>query len=245
MAKKQGHQATRTKRVVLNQSHHRRCGPIDGWESYTTDNPHGIFINQIVSAPFRGFSRIFYKPPLIATYLLGLHIYIHHTYGPGIRILDRPRIIDLCIHQRCPNPTPTTYVPDGMGSHPHTPRAIGPEWYPQGPPLGYKPGQTRAPLIWNLVVPLGVIAVFLACLRFYVRACVVKDFGKDDWLLLATVIALLVLLSGEVWGTVLGIGKHQYDLHYIGVYGPAMVVCCSVFFTSVFGVGCMRQMVLT
>lgn len=84
---------------------------------------------------------------------------------------------------------------------------------PQTPPLGYKPGQTRAPLIWNIALPLGVAAVTLACLRLYVRICLVRIFGKDDWLLLAAVIFLCGIVGSALWGTSLGIGKHQYDVN--------------------------------
>lgn len=86
-----------------------------------------------------------------------------------------------------------------------------PEW--DQPPPGYQPGQTRAPLVWDIAVPLGVVAVFLACLRFYVRACLIKIFGKDDWLLLAAVLFLCCLVGGEAWGTSMGLGKHQYELN--------------------------------
>ena len=84
------------------------------------------------------------------------------------------------------------------------------EW--SKPPPGYKPGQTRAPLIWDIAIPMSVVAVFLGCLRLYVRAFMVKVVGKDDWLLLAAVICLCVLASGVAWEAILGLGKHQYDL---------------------------------
>ena len=71
-----------------------------------------------------------------------------------------------------------------------------PEW--DKPPPGYKPGQTRAPLVWNITIPLGIVAVFLASLRLYVRACLVRVVGKDDWLLLAAVIFLCGLVGGAV-----------------------------------------------
>ena len=85
-----------------------------------------------------------------------------------------------------------------------------PSW--DKPPPGYKPGQTRAPLIYNIVVPMAAIAITLACLRLYVRACIVKVVGKDDWLLLAAVVMLSGLVSAALWGVTVGIGLHQYDL---------------------------------
>ena len=80
------------------------------------------------------------------------------------------------------------------------------------PPPGYKPGQTLAPLFYDIAVPLAIIAVILATLRFYVRTRLIKSFGRDDWLLLAAVIFLCCLVSGGLWGVILGMGKHQYDL---------------------------------
>lgn len=83
------------------------------------------------------------------------------------------------------------------------------------PPPGYKPGQTRAPLAWNVTMPLGVLAILLGCLRLYVRTFIVRVVGKDDWLLLSALIFLCLLLGGIAWETALGIGKHQYDLNQI------------------------------
>ena len=103
------------------------------------------------------------------------------------------------------------------------------------PPPGYKPGHTLAPLIWNIALPIASIAIFLACLRFYVRACLTKVFGKDDWLLLAAVILLSVNLSGVVWAVISGAGRYRYDLHYTGPTYPAFVVCCSPFYKLIFG----------
>ena len=80
------------------------------------------------------------------------------------------------------------------------------------PPPGYKPGQTRGPLVYDIVLPVAIIAVILATLRFYVRTRLLKSFRKDDWLLFAAVIFLCGLVSGALWGTISGIGKHQYDL---------------------------------
>lgn len=97
------------------------------------------------------------------------------------------------------------------------------------PPADYKPGQTRAPLVWKISIPVCIIGVTLASLRFYVRAILVKEFGKDDWLLLTAVLSLCVLLGGEVWGTFLGIGKHQYDLRFEEFFSsPSKVVCYSI-----------------
>ena len=79
------------------------------------------------------------------------------------------------------------------------------------PPPGYKPGQTRAPLVWNIAVPVGAIALFLACLRFYVRACLVRVIGRDDWFLLVAVICFCIVYSGVVWSTLMGMGRHEYD----------------------------------
>ena len=86
-------------------------------------------------------------------------------------------------------------------------------WKLEEPPPGYQPGQTKAPLLWNIAVPLSTVAVTFACLRFYVRARLVRVVGKDDWLLLAAVILLCCLIGSSLWGTTLGIGKHQYDVN--------------------------------
>ena len=54
----------------------------------------------------------------------------------------------------------------------------------------------------NVAVPAGIIAVLLAYPRFYVRACLVRSHGKDDWLLLVAVIFCVFLLvgrCGELW----------------------------------------------
>ena len=120
------------------------------------------------------------------------------------------------------------------------------EW--NKPPAGYKPGQTRAPLIWNIAIPLSVVAVFLGCLRFYVRTCLLRMFGKDDWLLLAAVIFLCSLVGGLIWETVLGIGKHQYDLDMETNPGKYKPVCCypfTLFFFFFCGVPHLTRLVLT
>ena len=67
-------------------------------------------------------------------------------------------------------------------------------------------------MVWNVTIPLAAVAVVLASLRFYVRACLVRVVGKDDWLLLAAVIFLCGAIGGELWAVSLGIGRHQYDL---------------------------------
>lgn len=80
------------------------------------------------------------------------------------------------------------------------------------PPTGHKPGETQAHLIWNICIPLGVVAVVLAGLRIYVRVCLLRVVGKDDWLLVAAVVFMCGLVGSALWGTHLGIGKHQYDV---------------------------------
>ena len=88
--------------------------------------------------------------------------------------------------------------------------SVPPDWLV--PPPGYKPGQTKAPLILNIAIPVGAIAVFLACLRFYVRTCLLRVVGKDDWLLVAAVVFFSVICAAVVWSTMLGMGRHEYDL---------------------------------
>ena len=79
-------------------------------------------------------------------------------------------------------------------------------------PAGYKPGQTHAPLISDIATPICAIATSLVLLRLYVRTCLVKVVGKDDWLLLVAVIFLWVFISSSLARIPLGLGKHQYDL---------------------------------
>ena len=100
------------------------------------------------------------------------------------------------------------------------------------PPPGYKHGQTRAPLIWDIAVPLGAVAVILACLRFYVRVCLVGAFGKDDWLLLAAVVFLCGLVSSAVGSVVMGNGKHIYQLSQETNFYGILQVC--YFFIFIF-----------
>ena len=80
------------------------------------------------------------------------------------------------------------------------------------PPPGYKHGQTRAPLIWEIAVPLNVAAVTMVCLRFYVRTRLVKVVGTDDWLLLTAVIFLCCYVGSTLWGVTRGLGRHQYEV---------------------------------
>ena len=105
---------------------------------------------------------------------------------------------------------------------------IGPGEIPKPP--GYQPGQTRAWLIKDVTVPLATFAVTLACLRFYVRACLVKVFGKDDWLLLVSVLLLCGIVGLSLYHTTLGLGKHLYDV--VREIDPtrALVVCYSFFY---------------
>ena len=45
------------------------------------------------------------------------------------------------------------------------------------------------------------------------RVCLVRVVGRDDWLLIAAVVFLCGLVGSALWGTHLGIGKHQYDVN--------------------------------
>ena len=176
-------------------------------------------IYQVISALFRGFPRlhILIVPSRIAT------IY-QYTY-----IRTSPRIADIW-YEPCSNSTIPTYKPDctltlcAMAAGRDAPAG----W--DAPPPGYKPGQTRAPLILDIAVPLGVIAIFLACLRLYVRVCLVRVVGKDDWLLLAAVIFLCGILGGVTWQTTLGLGKHQYELNQSIDRTRLTQVCYSFFY---------------
>lgn len=93
---------------------------------------------------------------------------------------------------------------------PEIPKYLSETWLQ--PPPGYKPGQTRAPLIWNVAIPLCAIAIILGSLRLYVRTFLVKVVGRDDWLLLAALIFLCIHLAGSVRLVAIGLGKHQYEL---------------------------------
>lgn len=97
-------------------------------------------------------------------------------------------------------------------------------------PPGYQPGQTRAPLIHDIAAPLAAISVTLACLRFYVRACIVKVVGKDDWLLLAGVIFLWIYVGSTLYRITLGLGKHEYDLIRENDPRKLVPVCYSLLF---------------
>ena len=44
------------------------------------------------------------------------------------------------------------------------------------------------------------------------RVCLLRVVGKDDWLLVAAVVFMCGLVGSALWGTHLGIGKHQYDV---------------------------------
>ena len=99
-----------------------------------------------------------------------------------------------------------------------------PQWQDNTPP-GYKAGETRAPLIRNIAIPLAALAVFLACLRFYVRIFLVRIVGKDDWILLAAVMSLCGLIGSSLWGVSLGIGKHSYDVFLEGDPRRLIPVC--------------------
>ena len=90
-----------------------------------------------------------------------------------------------------------------------TPSAMSLELAP--PPPGYKPGETQAPLVWDIVVPLGGIAVIFVSLRLYVRVCLVRSVGKDDWLLVAAAVFMCGVVGATLWGVSQGIGKHYYD----------------------------------
>lgn len=100
------------------------------------------------------------------------------------------------------------------------------------PPAGYKPGENRAPLVLHIAIPLAGLAVFLACLRFYVRTCLVRVVGKDDWLLLASVIGLCGLVAAVLWGLSLGIGRHLFDLYKEGKDTRKLIAVRYPFFPS-------------
>ena len=97
------------------------------------------------------------------------------------------------------------------------------------PPPGYKHGQTRAPLIWEIAVPLNVVAIIMVCLRFYVRARLVKVVGKDDWLLLTAVLFLCGYVGSTLWGVTRGLGRHQYEVFQDFDPRKLLPVCYSFF----------------
>lgn len=96
------------------------------------------------------------------------------------------------------------------------------------PPPGYRPGQTRAPIVLGLTCTLIPFALVLASMRFYVRHRIKNSVGLDDWLLLAAVLILVTTGIMAIWAVTRGLGKHDYDLIMAGEDPhKALLVVCS------------------
>ncbi|KAK4225694.1 hypothetical protein QBC38DRAFT_253641 [Podospora fimiseda] len=61
---------------------------------------------------------------------------------------------------------------------------------------------------------VGVILAGISCiLRCYVRSRILKSFGTDDWLILASTLTFITYVSFSNTGVKYGTGRHREDLH--------------------------------
>lgn len=68
---------------------------------------------------------------------------------------------------------------------------------------------TNAPILLTQFGSLFAVTSVIVLLRFYVRACMIKSFGKDDWLMLLAYAFAAATFGVYVEQTKAGMGQHM------------------------------------
>lgn len=72
--------------------------------------------------------------------------------------------------------------------------------------------EDRGPQLRGVAIGLLTFAVLSFAQRAFVRTCMVKAFGIDDWLMLGAMIAFVFFVTCVIAGTHFGTGRHMKDL---------------------------------
>ncbi|GJC90371.1 satratoxin biosynthesis SC1 cluster protein 4 [Colletotrichum liriopes] len=72
--------------------------------------------------------------------------------------------------------------------------------------------ENRGPQLVAVGITLVTTAFLATVLRCYVRLCLVKNFGVDDWCMLGAIIFFILFVSCALTGVHYGTGRHRVDL---------------------------------
>lgn len=72
-------------------------------------------------------------------------------------------------------------------------------------------GDRSAP-IWGVGIAFFVITWVAVGLRIWVRACMIRSFGIDDWTMVGSQLLNTAYLACQLGGLIYGTGKHIEDL---------------------------------
>lgn len=81
----------------------------------------------------------------------------------------------------------------------------------------------RSPPLQAVAIALIVVTVTSFCLRAYVRTCMVKAFGLDDWFMLLATISFILFATVVLVGVHFGTGRKSEDVSHSD-YSMAMQV---------------------
>lgn len=70
----------------------------------------------------------------------------------------------------------------------------------------------RSAPIWGVGIAFFVLTWIAVGLRIFVRAGMIKSFGRDDWTMLGTQLLNTAYLASQLGGLVYGTGRHLEDL---------------------------------
>jgi hypothetical protein len=73
-------------------------------------------------------------------------------------------------------------------------------------------GNDRSAPIWGVGIAFFIISWIAVGLRIWVRAGMIKSFGRDDWTMLATQLMNTAYLACQLGGLIYGTGRHIEDL---------------------------------
>lgn len=81
----------------------------------------------------------------------------------------------------------------------------------------------RSPPLQAVAIALVVVTVTSFSLRAYVRTCMVKAFGLDDWFMLLATISFILFATVVLVGVHYGTGRRSEDVS-VSDYSKAMQV---------------------
>lgn len=70
----------------------------------------------------------------------------------------------------------------------------------------------RSGPVWGVGIAFFIITWTAVGLRIYVRAGMIKSFGRDDWTMVGTQLLNTAYLACQLGGLVYGTGRHIEDL---------------------------------
>lgn len=78
--------------------------------------------------------------------------------------------------------------------------------------LNTHPVDNRAPPLCGVTITLLVLTVVSFSMRAYVRACMIKSFGVEDWLMTGATLIFVCYCACVLAGVHYGTGRHFADL---------------------------------